>query len=100
MDGQTQGDFGREIIQCKTTVSEASRAFYIAPSEIEEWVDEAKRSHAGDTCQKKASIAAGARGREMMNQLQQDLKSEGMNVTMSQLCRWFDSAGSLHLIHH
>lgn len=32
-----------EIIQGKTTVSEASRSFDIAPSEIEEWVDEAKR---------------------------------------------------------
>jgi transposase-like protein len=32
-----------EIIQGNTTVSEASRSFDIAPSEIEEWVDEAKR---------------------------------------------------------
>ena len=32
-----------EIIQGKTTISEASRAFDIAPSEIEEWVEEGKR---------------------------------------------------------
>ena len=32
-----------EIIQGKTTISEASRAFDISPSEIEAWVDEAKR---------------------------------------------------------
>jgi transposase-like protein len=32
-----------EIIQGKTTVSKASRSFDIAPSEIEEWVDDAKR---------------------------------------------------------
>ena len=32
-----------EIIQGKASISEASRAFDIAPSEIEEWVDEAKR---------------------------------------------------------
>ncbi len=32
-----------EIIQGKTTVAEASRSFDIQPSEIEEWVDEAKR---------------------------------------------------------
>ena len=32
-----------EIIQGKTTVSEASRSFDIAPLEIEEWVDDAKR---------------------------------------------------------
>ena len=32
-----------EIIQGKTTVAEASRSFDITPSELEEWVDEAKR---------------------------------------------------------
>ena len=32
-----------EIIQGKTTVSEASRAFDLSPSEIENWVDDAKR---------------------------------------------------------
>jgi len=32
-----------EIIQGKTTVAEASRSFDLTPSEIEEWVDEAKR---------------------------------------------------------
>lgn len=32
-----------EILQGKTTVSEASRGFDLPPSEIETWVDEAKR---------------------------------------------------------
>lgn len=32
-----------EIIQGKTTVAEASRSFDLTPSEVEEWVDEAKR---------------------------------------------------------
>ena len=32
-----------EIIQCKTTVSEASRQFDLTPSEIESWVDDGKR---------------------------------------------------------
>ena len=32
-----------EIIQGKRTVAEASRAFDLTPSEIETWVDEAKR---------------------------------------------------------
>lgn len=32
-----------EIIQGKTTVSEASRAYDLSPSEIESWVDDAKR---------------------------------------------------------
>ena len=32
-----------EIIQGKTTVAEASRAYDLSPSEIEAWVDDAKR---------------------------------------------------------
>ena len=32
-----------DIIQCKTTVSEASRAYDLNPSEVEQWVDEGKR---------------------------------------------------------
>ena len=32
-----------EIIQGKTTVAEASRAYDLPPSEIESWVDEGKR---------------------------------------------------------
>ena len=32
-----------EIIQDKTTVAEASRSFDLPPSDIEEWVDDAKK---------------------------------------------------------
>lgn len=32
-----------EIIQVKTTMAEASRSFDLPPSEIAEWVDEAKK---------------------------------------------------------
>jgi len=32
-----------EILQGKTTVSEASRAYDLPPSEIEQWVEEGKR---------------------------------------------------------
>jgi len=32
-----------DIIQGKTSVSEASRAYDLSPSEVENWVDEAKR---------------------------------------------------------
>lgn len=32
-----------DIIQGKTTVSEASRAYDLTPSEVEKWVDEGKR---------------------------------------------------------
>ncbi len=33
-----------DILQGKTTVAEASRAYNLSPSEIEKWVDDAKRS--------------------------------------------------------
>jgi len=32
-----------DIIQGKTTVAQASRAYDLSPSEIEKWVDDAKR---------------------------------------------------------
>jgi transposase-like protein len=32
-----------DIVQGKTTVAEASRAYDLAPSEIEEWVEDGKR---------------------------------------------------------
>jgi len=32
-----------EVIQGKTTVAEASRSFDLPPSDIEEWVDDAKK---------------------------------------------------------
>jgi transposase-like protein len=32
-----------EVIQGKTTVAEASRSFDLSPSEIEGWIDDAKR---------------------------------------------------------
>ena len=32
-----------EIIQGKTTVAEASRSFDLPPSEVEEWMDDAKK---------------------------------------------------------
>jgi len=32
-----------EVLQGKTTVAEASRSYDLPPSEIESWVDEAKR---------------------------------------------------------
>ena len=35
-----------EIIQGKTTVAEASRSFDLSPSEIEGWIEDAKRKHA------------------------------------------------------
>lgn len=43
LDAKRKAALVTEIIQGKTTVAEASRAFDMPPSEIEEWVDEAKR---------------------------------------------------------
>lgn len=43
LDRERKAALVTEIIQGKTTVAEASRAFDMPPSEIEEWVDEAKR---------------------------------------------------------
>lgn len=34
-----------DIIQGKTTISEASRAFDLPPSEVKQWVDEGKARH-------------------------------------------------------
>ena len=42
-----------EIIQGKTTVAEAARAYDLAPSEIEEWVDQGKagmENRGGSVC--------------------------------------------------
>jgi len=43
VDGQAKAALVMEIIQGKTSISEAYRAFDVSPAEIEEWVDEAKR---------------------------------------------------------
>ncbi|MFC3913001.1 DUF1153 domain-containing protein [Pseudaeromonas sharmana] len=103
-----------DIIQGKTTVSEAARGFDLAPSEIEEWVNDAKqgmenalrakpldireqyekasrglwRSHAGVTCQKKVGLPA-RRGRQIVADVQQGLRAEGTEVSVSKICRWF-----------
>ncbi len=110
-----------EIIQGKITVAESSRSFDMPPSEIEEWVDEAKkgmenplrskpldikeqcerqladlqpirRNDVGVTRKKKAGLPAGQRGREMILGLQQGLKEEGVEVSLVKLCEWFGVA--------
>ena len=43
MDGETESSVFTEIIQGKTTISEASRSFDIPPSEIEDWLEDGKR---------------------------------------------------------
>ena len=39
---------------------------------------------------KKAQFHAGHRGRQMILQLQQELKAEGANVSLVKLCQWFE----------
>lgn len=39
-----------EILQCKTTVAEVSRSYDLPPSEIETWIDEAKRGMENALC--------------------------------------------------
>ncbi|WP_229038567.1 transposase [Salmonella enterica] len=106
-----------EIIQGKTTVAEAARAFDLPPSEIEEWVDDAKRGMENALRAKpldireqyekqlkelqklmarpcwsyapeKAGLPAG-RGRQIVADVQQGLRAEGIDVSVSKLCRWF-----------
>lgn len=107
-----------DIIQGKTTVSEASRAYDLNPSEVEQWVDEGKRGmenalrskpleikeqyerQLSDLQQaygeamlelraRKAGIPAGQRGREMILSLQQGLAEDGVLVSLVKLCQWF-----------
>jgi transposase-like protein len=94
-----------EILQGKTTVAEASRAYDLPPSEIETWIDEAKRGMEnalranpldireqyekqikqlqeayGKRCwscvPEKIAVPAG-RGREVIETIRQGLKEEG-----------------------
>ncbi|WP_235689815.1 hypothetical protein [Salmonella enterica] len=46
------------------------------------------RGHAGVTRQKKAGLPAG-RGRQIVADVQQGLRAEGIDVSVSKLCRWF-----------
>jgi Transposase len=74
-----------EIIQGKTTVAEASRACDLPPSEIETWIEDGKK---GMENALRANPAG--RGREVIETIRQGLKDDGLTVSISQLCRWFD----------
>ena len=108
-----------EIIQGKTTVSEASRSYDLSPSEIEGWVEDAKRGmenslranpldiHAQHEKQlkdlqeaygeamlelrarKKVAGPHGAGGRQLIRTLHEGLLSEGVRVPIAKLCAWF-----------
>lgn len=110
-----------EVLQGRTTVSEASRQFDLPPSEIESWVEDAKRGMEnalrakpedvreqyerqlkelqeayGEAmlelrARKKIAVPAGE-GRVMIEAIRQGLKEEGVEASISQLCRWFGVA--------
>jgi len=107
-----------EIIQGKTSIAEASRAFDIPPSEIEEWVDEGRKGLEnalrakpldvkeqyerqikelqeayGEAmlelrARKKAAVPAG-RGREVIETIRQGLQQDDFTVSTSKICQWF-----------
>lgn len=108
-----------DIIQGKTTVTEASRQYDLSPSEVEQWVDDGKRGMEnalranpqdvreqyerqlkdlqeayGEAmlelrARKKIAVPAG-RGREVIETIRQGLQAEGITVSIAKLCRWFD----------
>jgi transposase-like protein len=107
-----------EIIQGKSTVSEASRQYGLAPSEIEEWIEHGKAGMENALRAKpenvreqheleikalqeaygEAMLELRARnnavpvgqGRAMIEGLQQGLKEDGLTVSISKLCQWFN----------
>ena len=107
-----------DILQGKTTVAEASRAYDLPPSEIETWIDEAKRGmenalranpldireqyekqikqlqeaygKAMLELRARKNCSPAGRGREVIETIRQGLKEEGIVVSISQLCRWFE----------
>ena len=109
-----------EIIQGKTTVAEASRLYDLAPSEIEHWVDDARKGMEnalkanpldvrqqhekqlrdlqeayGEAmlelrARKKLQALLDAEGRQMTRSVQQGLLDDGIVVPVTKLCAWFD----------
>ncbi|MFN4328234.1 MAG: DUF1153 domain-containing protein [Limnobacter sp.] len=79
-----------DIIQGKTTVSKAGQTFDLSPSEIENWVDEAKRGMENalkaksfeikKLCEKHIKDLQDAYGKAM----------QGIRVSIEKLCRWFE----------
>ena len=108
-----------DIIQGKTTVAEASRAYDLPPSEIEGWVEEGKKGMEnalrskplevkeqyerqlrelqeayGEAmlelrARKKIELSAGQLGRQIILELQQALREEGVIISLVKLCGWF-----------
>lgn len=109
-----------DIIQGKTTVSEAARQFDLSPSEIEEWVDQGKAGMENALRAKPEDIREQyerqlrdlqkpmekpcwssereeipvpvGQGRAMIEAIRQGLKADGFEVSISKLCSWFGVA--------
>lgn len=109
-----------DIIQGKATVSEASRSYDLSPSEMEKWVDDAKRGMENalranpldvkeqyerqikdlqeaygeamlELRAKKTAVPV-ERGREVIETIRQELKEDGFIVSIAKLCQWFNIA--------
>ena len=108
-----------EIIQGKTTVAEASRAYDLSPSEIEGWVDDAKRGMEnalranpleireqyekqlkdlqeayGEAmlelrARKKLAALMEREDGQMIRTLHEGLLADGIAVPLTKLCAWF-----------
>ena len=79
-----------EIIQGKTTVADASRQFDLRPAEIEEWIDQAKAGMENALRAKPEDVRE--QYERQLKDLQKaygGLKADGVEVTISQLSRWF-----------
>jgi hypothetical protein len=48
-----------------------------------------RRGYAGTACQKKIELSAGQLGRQMIFELQQALRDEGVIISLVKLCGWF-----------
>ena len=104
-----------EIMQGKTTVAAASRSFDLAPSEIDTCAPSLLKSRSSISVRskiysrpmakpcwscvpecanigeaKKAQFHAEHGAREMILGLQQQLKDDGLEVSLVKLCRWFE----------
>lgn len=79
MDGEAKTSLVVEIIQGKTTVSDAGRSFDLSPSEIEGWVADARRG---------MENSLRANPLDIREQYEKQL-TDGIAVPLTKLCAWF-----------
>lgn len=74
-----------DIIQGKTTVVDASKAYELTPSEMQEAYGDAMLKLRA----RKNLAPAGQRGRQMILELRRTLKDDDVLVSLVKLCGWF-----------